>query len=362
MSDQLQLEFCDLCGLSIPLKDVEAGLIRKVEGKTLGACCLAKVLEGTEADKQAQGGAQVRRGDGVGLIFPTALLLVAVCLATAFVEWRAIERDNWNRRDMGDLATKVREASDNIEEIDAKVAAIPAAAMDTKLLALRQEANELRQALERLEPKDDTELRASMKEAGLRIQDLAGRLGGLESRLTALDRAVQGGFDRLQDGMRRLEEQAPATAGTTPVSPVKDTAERSGPTLDLPDDLAKEVAKLGDPEPGVRWAAIDVLLAKQDPRVVPHLLPTLADKDPFIRRLTANGLGKLGDVRAVWPLFDALSDEESFVRSAAYRSLVKLTSEEVKPQPFDPDASDSKRRGMLDKWRKLLEPKFPRGT
>jgi len=377
MSANVDLHFCDLCGLSIPQKDLDSDLAKIINGKTVGVCCLALILDqkagsvhhaaSPKAAQKAQpgligaGGKPAFAGgsaQGGGGLFPTAILLVALAAAAAFVEWRASDRSGRTRGEIRALSTKLDANDAALEALDAKVTSIPAKSMEAKLLTLQAEADKLGQDILEIKPADNSALQSTLKELNLRLENLAVRLASIEGRQSTLDRSMQGGFEDLAKeigrmGSRSISSGEPSTkADSSNPNGKSSTAE---PTLELPDDLAKDIKKLADPEAGVRWAAIDALLSKKDPRVVPHLVPTLKDEDPFIRRLTATGLGKLGDKRAIWPLFDAMSDSESIVRSAAYRSLVKLTKEFGKSLAFDPDASKDKRKSALKKWKEWLE-------
>ncbi len=375
MSANVDLHFCDLCGLSIPQKDLDSGLAKLIKNKSVGVCCLSLILEPAAPGRVVSSpkvapatpaGKAVGSGGlpaGSTALFPTALLLVALAASAAFVEWRAGNRSSRQRSEMRTLATQLAEAQKSVDEVDAKVTAIPAKAIDAKLLALQSEADRLGQAIQAIKPGDDSAVQARLQQLGLRLSDLMTRFTTLEARQGSLDRSVQRGFQDLAKEMGELGARTPSSArpsGKATMRTDSDAKPSEDPTLALPGDLAKDVGRLSDAEAGVRWAAIDALLSKKDPRVVPHLIPTLKDEDPFIRRLTATGLGKLGDKRAIWPLFDAMSDSESIVRSAAYRSLVKLTKEFGKPLAFDPDASKDKRKNALRKWKDWLEKRLAR--
>ena len=41
MQDDFDVQFCDLCGTSVPLADLESGAAVRHQAKTIGACCLA---------------------------------------------------------------------------------------------------------------------------------------------------------------------------------------------------------------------------------------------------------------------------------------------------------------------------------
>lgn len=378
MSANVDLQFCDLCGLSIPQKDLDSGLAKVINDKTVGVCCLSLILDqpspgvapvkvpssgssSGSSSVSSMGARPAGAAGGATGLFPVALLLVALAGATAFLEWRAGARNSRTRTQIEGLATQIETTQGSLEAMEAKVAAIPAKSMEAKLLALQSEADRIGQAISAIKPADDSALQKRLMQLGLRMEDLANRFAGLDGRQGSLERSMQGGFENLTKELARMGARPAAPAAVkAPAGGVggTDAGAGSGPALALPADLAKEVTRLSDPEAGERWAAIDALLSKKDPRVVPYLVPTLKDEDPFIRRLTAMGLGKLDDKRAIWPLFDAMSDSESIVRSAAYRSLVKLTKEFGKPLAFDPDASKDKRKNALKKWKAWLEKRL----
>ena len=85
---------------------------------------------------------------------------------------------------------------------------------------------------------------------------------------------------------------------------------------------------LGDPEPGVRAAAVKGVRAAEDPRIPDALIRCLGDADPRVRRAAASALGDRADERALVPLVETLSDDNPHVRKIAARALNKVLSAE----------------------------------
>ncbi len=92
------------------------------------------------------------------------------------------------------------------------------------------------------------------------------------------------------------------------------------------------LARLGDEDSDVRWAAAEALGALKDPRAVDPLLARLGDKDRDVRRAAAEALGALKDPRALEPLLARLEAEDWGVREAAALALGQLQD----PRAVDP--------------------------
>ena len=110
-----------------------------------------------------------------------------------------------------------------------------------------------------------------------------------------------------------------------------------------PDVQEEEVLGLADPDPEVRWAAIEEIGEEKDPYAVPPLLQVLAE-DPRarMRQAAAFALGRQGDARALDPLLNALKDPEATVREGAVTALGWLKAPEalskLQTALKDPDA------------------------
>jgi HEAT repeat protein len=91
-------------------------------------------------------------------------------------------------------------------------------------------------------------------------------------------------------------------------------------------------AQLGDPDPGVRIAAIQALAVAKDTASVMRIVELLQDTVPAVRKAAAVGLGKMADRRAAQPLADFYNKEQSLdLQMATLQSLIHLSSYSVEP-------------------------------
>src|SRR5688572_20715225 len=88
--DQLEVLFCDLCGTSVPVADLDRGVAIRHHAKTIGACCLSVLRQG-ESPLAAVGTAPApaapptSAGDRHSLAIGIALL-AAVAAAAIFLD------------------------------------------------------------------------------------------------------------------------------------------------------------------------------------------------------------------------------------------------------------------------------------
>ena len=116
----------------------------------------------------------------------------------------------------------------------------------------------------------------------------------------------------------------------------------------LPPELAHEVAKLKDSDPGTRFEAVDKLIESRNAVVIADLVAMTNDADLFVRRLTVEGLRDFHMPESVDALLTALADVEGIVRHTAYASLTKLTGQAI---AFDPDGKRDERRTAQRRWQ-----------
>ena len=86
--------------------------------------------------------------------------------------------------------------------------------------------------------------------------------------------------------------------------------------------LVPAIELLSEPDLDVRAAALAVVGAFDDPRVVDGVVPLLKDPDWWLRVSAADTLGRLKDPRAIQPLTEALDDDET--RWAAVEALGQI--------------------------------------
>lgn len=80
---------------------------------------------------------------------------------------------------------------------------------------------------------------------------------------------------------------------------------------------------LSDPDPGVRWMALEALGAIGSP-ALPVLTALLGSDDIDLRWGAAVALGEIGDPEAVGPLARSLEDEDRYVRTRAALALAAI--------------------------------------
>ena len=90
--DDVEVQFCDLCGTSVPMADLESGAAVRHQAKTIGACCLGVLRQGesplASPGLPAAGGKPARRGGEAGLVAMAIALAVVVFGATIYLDLR----------------------------------------------------------------------------------------------------------------------------------------------------------------------------------------------------------------------------------------------------------------------------------
>jgi hypothetical protein len=333
--DQQPVEvlFCDLCGTSVPVQDLERGLAVRQAGKLIGHCCLQQLRPQPDA----------RTASGDARLLPVALLvLCAIAAATMFLDHRVGDEAQHQhtgtrdvKRTVEDQAAQLKTLSDSIE----------AGATRDQIAAVVDRI----EAQERAVREFETGLQASQGKSQALLDELRGRLDALE-RSQPDYRPL---FESLQAQLRQqtvtLSElkampKAPAEQPKPMEQPVPDAAPPPG----LPAQIAHQVQRLMDPDPAVRFEAVDELLRTKDPRVREPLLPLAKDADLFVRRLVVEGLREFKHGTCVEALITALADPEEIVRGTAWESLQKLTGQKI---PFEANASRENRQRAQARWQ-----------
>src|SRR5262245_35304526 len=97
--DVPEVLFCDLCNTSVPLQDVTSGAAVRLQGKTVGSCCLHALRAGAAPAAAADGATAsapppvaagaAARGAHDNRVLPIGIaVLVAVAAATLFLDFR----------------------------------------------------------------------------------------------------------------------------------------------------------------------------------------------------------------------------------------------------------------------------------
>jgi len=109
------------------------------------------------------------------------------------------------------------------------------------------------------------------------------------------------------------------------------------PTLlraqDAPDEVAKLIAKLGDPKTEVRLETVQKLReSTADDRVIPPLLQMLKDPDLEVRKAAIDDLAEARDPRAIDPLLGMLEETNADIRARVITALGYIAG----PKAVDP--------------------------
>lgn len=340
MTEQtVEVFFCDLCGTSVPLADLERGVALRRQDKTIGACCRSML----DPAPMASPAAVVAPGGGENRLLPVAIVLLAALAAVAiFLDqrigsfeqaWRVAQEESRTRQQSdSEVLMGVDVELDKLAprtELEAAVAALAdlRSAFDTTQAALQQRVESLQAEV------------ASMREAA---RDPANR---------AVDYRPL--FDDLRQRHQRVLElleslrAAPGAPSLTPPAPGVPAPAVAEDATGLPANLAAAAAKLGSNDPAVRFEAVDALVQSKNPEVLAHILPLARDPDEFVRRLTVEGLRDFKQAPAVEALLAALLDSKENVADTAWRSLKELTGQSI---PFDSAASNDVRTRAAQRW------------
>lgn len=355
--DQVEVAFCDLCGTSVPDVDFGMGMATRLQGKTIGKCCLSQLRAAAPGVAAATAGPATAGTHDPRLVPVAIAMLAAVAAATIFLDYQFAESDRRRVQEHSQVVQSQRADHDAIQRIDV--------AMDG---AAR------RADLDGFVDKVGSTLAGTQADAVQSREQVA----VLQKDIAALQREVRAAvtasidyrplFDDLRTTLQRqgavIAELRAAGAGT-PVAPVEAASAPKGeagatpgegakpPAADaLPAALAETAKKLASPDPAVRFEAVDELLHSKNPLVLPHLLPLARDADSFVRRLTVEGLRDFKRPEAVDALLGALADGDERVRDYAWRSLVEMTGQKI---AFEAGGSKDARARAVTRWQEWWE-------
>jgi hypothetical protein len=361
----MDIEFCDICGESVPIGDLDQGGAKR-HGQRLvcrrcddamtrhvaPAAALSKPTHGTHASPASQSASS------------NVLWLMAACVGVvALVGFLAIDRvADAERRVQGDVAGQVlrldgriadlerafehglvqaradRAADDRFDRILERLGAIEAE-VETGEADVPRLLEELLVVTDdlRARPLDDVESRNREDE----------RFLALSSELTALRQDL----GLLARSMLEVLESAPVAV--EPPAEVKREAAEAQP------GWLVFVGSLSSNDDGERWNAVEELGASNDPQAAEYVVPLLSDTELFVRMAAARVLGDLGNEMAIGPLIDALEDVEPSVREAAVMSLRLLTGKSFR---FEPNGEPRERAKGVEDWRKWWKGSGPSAT
>lgn len=361
--DVVEVTFCDLCGASVPVGDLDTGAAVRHAGKVIGVCCLmplrgsAPAAEGAPEEPAAMAEAAEpaapaapsapRHAQDVRLLSVAVVLLAALAAATLFLDHRLTTAETAARSNHEQLAQAQRSDSDVLQAIGV---AMDTAARRADVEGLATRFGEIAAAMQAA----DGELRKQLELVRHELNAVSQEQRAQAARIVD----VRPQLEELQQRQQRLMEVVvamrsaapPGDASATPPAVVEPaTPPQGGGPPALPEQLANQVKNLRADDAAVRFEAVDELLRSKEPAVLPHLLPLARDPDSLVRRLTVEGLGSFKRPEAVEALLVAMTDGDDSVREAAWRSLKEVTGQKF---PFESGAvSKDARARALARWQ-----------
>lgn len=344
--DQVEVAFCDFCGTSVPEVDFAAGSAVRLQGKTVGSCCLNQLRASAPVPVAS---APPRPSTHDPRLVPVAIaLLAALAAATIFLDYQLAGLERRRAQAQDKLEQGMRTDHEAIQRIDVAMDGTARRAdldgfadkLNASLAMGQQDAAQAREQLE-----------AMGRDVAVVQRDVRGMAAG------AVD------YRPLFDDLRQqLQRQAAAIAeirsvpAPVPVAPVEaatpppsEEGGAGGGNADaLPPALAEHARKLQSTDPAVRFEAVDELLRAKNAAALPHLLPLAKDTDSFVRRLTIEGLKGWKRPEVVEALLTALGDGDDLVRDTAWRSLREVTGQKL---PFESTAAKDVRARAQQRWQ-----------
>lgn len=346
--DQVEVAFCDLCGTSVPDSDFSSGTAQRLHGKTIGACCLAKLRAAAPVGLPAPP-AEKRPGSGDPRLVPVAIaVLAALAAATIFLDHQVASVDARRLLDHKQLVQIVGSDHDAIQRVDV---AMDGTARRADLDALGERLAAATGAMQR----DSAEVREIL--GGVQKE-----VGGVQRDLRTTAAAAIDYRPLFEDLRQQLQRQAAAIAdlraGGTVVASTPKIDPIPPPTPGNPTDaaandlmagpLGEHVRKLQSTDPAIRFEAVDALVRSKNPAILPHILPLARDSDSYVRRLTVEGLQEHKRPEVVEALLTSLADADELVREQAWRSLREISGQKL---PFDAAASKDQRARAVQRWQ-----------
>jgi hypothetical protein len=346
----MKIYFCDGCNESVPLVDVQSGRITTIKGKLFCSNCIPPGAVGPNASPLA---APPSRSSSPALLMILVLLLLGW---TAWRDWSLMMPDSPPMTEVSeDERDPLSDLELRAERVDQKVMQLMADSEQSSraLTSLRGDLEGLRAAdaessrsSDRLADDIDRLARtqAEMSQVIEKVQHNSGRADALSSRLDAIS-------DSVAAHQALLSMNADASSGG-----VVSSGQMGGPNA--PDAAVVDPARLADieeirrmlrdPEPDLRFEAVDRVESGHYEELGPDLVTMLDDEDMFVRLHAMHALETLAYEDSVPALFDVLEDEHAAIRKTAAETLVRLTGFDP---GFDPKGSKSERAKAVSKWR-----------
>ncbi|MHC4960214.1 MAG: HEAT repeat domain-containing protein [Planctomycetota bacterium] len=367
-TQDIQLHFCQSCGISIPDTDIETGRAQAAPG---GYVCVGCVYQSRDDQLASEGrptprAAATGRRAGGGLRTLTLVALAYVVGATSFLLYRELDRKPptidlpamATAEDIGRIAAKV----DGVEQ-QSRRALDQLKANDS---LQREDLNKVNQGVNRLQSRFEDHV-ALVRTQHKDLQDALVELGERTVGLTQSARDILRRLDGFDTG------PAPTGGGTTNQPPPK-MGDPSKPKTGKPAPkvtVDPETRKLVDKfikqlldrsvDKQTRFNAAVQLGDLMDPSAVDALVTALK-KDPYdlVRRAAAYSLGMLGkhSARAIPDLIAQMDDKEEYVGYMCERALGDITKVVLGASVsfgFDPTMPAKKRRDVQRKWEAWWE-------
>lgn len=358
--DQFEVLFCDLCGTSVPLADLERGAAIRHQAKTIGACCLSVLRKGDSplanpglapatAPAASAPAAAAGAPGGESRLLPVAIfLLAALAAATIYLDQRIGVVDGELRR--GQEQALQSRLSDS-EVLQGVGVAMDAVARKADVEALTERLGGVDRALQLHQEQVRQQVESQRQLLGAVQQEVR------QNAAAAVDYRPQ--FEEQRQQLQSLAaslaslQVAPPSPAAAPAVAAPQPPVADGNVAALPDALAAAVKKLGDADAAVRFEAVDTLVASKNAAVQAYLLAMVRDADVYVRRLTVDGLRDFKHADVVEALIVALADSEPTVAETAWGSLKKLTGQKI---PFDASApnKEARLRGQ-QRWQEWWE-------
>jgi len=361
-TEDIQLHFCPVCGVSVPQGDIDSGRAEIVADTcaffTHPAKCPVKLPRAEAAPPppaSPRPAVAARRIAGTSALWGMALLYVVG--ATTFLLFRELNREQ-PEIELPSIAT-----AEDIRSLSAKIAAVDKQSRDTlQRLASndalqREDMGKLNTGLNRLQRKFEDHV-GMVRTQHKDLQDSIVMLGERTVGLSNDARDILRQLNRIaeQGGARPVQAPPPVVKD----KPVKKTESNPPPAVDP--ETRKQVDKFikqlldRSVDKQTRFNAAVQLGDLMDPSSVDALTTALKkDRYDLVRRAAAYSLGMLGkySVKAIPDLIQQMDDKEEYVGYMCERALGDITKI-VLGAPvsfgFDPTMNSKKRREVQKKW------------
>ncbi|MCZ6572917.1 MAG: HEAT repeat domain-containing protein [Planctomycetota bacterium] len=355
-ADAIQLHFCQKCGISVPVGDIETGRARPAPGGYICPGCIYEELAATGATTATPPSSSVYR------VLSTLALLYLVG-ATSFLLYRELHRVETSV-DLSPVASR-----EDTLRLDEKLTAL-ADQQRGAVLTLQDNDQRLSESLTALNGRLSESEKGALRwrldsdnrdyELSKNLLGLAKKTVGLKDELAtilaqeseAIRAAIQAAATAAGGAQTPVGTQPSATVTTQTVSPSEQSRQ-----------VQEEIRKLGDMKASetVRYSAAMELGHLRDPSSVEPLVKALNnDPDDLVQRGAAWALGKIGDkaVPAVPALIAKLGGKAAFVGymcDLALQDITKSLTGAAVDYHYDPTLKRKERAAIRRKWEQWWE-------